>query len=69
MNYENEKLANSIIGNDFLAKNITLPKLNEGDLLIIKNTGAYGVVLASGFPGKQIPSEVLIKSSGELRKI
>ena len=61
--------ANTVLQNDFLAKNITLPKLNEGDVLIIKNTGAYGIVMASGFPGKKIPSEVLIKSSGELCKI
>lgn len=56
--------ANTVLQCDFLAKNIFLPKVCEGDILIIRNTGAYGIVMASGFPGKQLPNEVLIDSHG-----
>lgn len=59
--------ANSVLQNDFLAKNKLLPTLHEGDILIIRNTGAYGIVMATGFPGKRIPDEVMIYKDGDVR--
>lgn len=34
---------------DFLAKNISLPQLQSGDLLLIKSAGAYGFSMASNY--------------------
>ena len=34
---------------DFLAKDISLPKMNKGDILVFKNAGAYGFVMASNY--------------------
>ena len=53
---------NTVLQSDFLGRNRQLPKVEEGDILAIKNTGAYGIVMASGFPGKELPKEVLVSS-------
>ncbi|MCX6748899.1 MAG: hypothetical protein NT076_04815 [Candidatus Pacearchaeota archaeon] len=52
---------NSVLQDDFLGKDRVLKEVKEGDLLIIRDVGAYGAVMASGFPGrnKQV-KEVLI---------
>jgi len=34
---------------DFLAKNIELPELDSGDLLVVKSAGAYGFTMASNY--------------------
>lgn len=51
---------NSVLQNDFLGRNITLEEVSEGDYLVIKKVGAYGIVMASGFPGKELPKQILI---------
>lgn len=52
--------ANSVLQNDFLAEDRMLPKTVEGDLAAILNTGAYGTVMASHFPGTKKPGEIFI---------
>jgi len=60
---------NTVLQSDFLGRDRQLPKLNEGDILAIKNTGAYGIVMASGFPGKELPREVLVSSDKQAHLI
>ena len=45
---------------DILAKNRLIPTVREGDILAIKNTGAYGMSMASRFNGRLLPAEVLV---------
>ena len=45
---------------DILIKDITLPKLNEGDLLCIYNTGAYGYSMSSNYNRVLKPAAVLV---------
>jgi diaminopimelate decarboxylase len=45
---------------DFFARDHELPLVNEGDLLAILDTGAYGMVLASNYNTRMRPAEVLI---------
>jgi diaminopimelate decarboxylase len=45
---------------DFLARDRELPTTNEGDLLAVLDTGAYGMVLASNYNTRPRPAEVLI---------
>lgn len=45
---------------DFLARDRELPLINEGDLLAILDTGAYGSVLASNYNTRGRPAEVLV---------
>ena len=71
--HEIENISNSkgkgqkatIVGNicessDVFAKNRILPLVREGDILALRDTGAYGFSMASRFNGKFLPAEVLV---------
>ena len=45
---------------DILIKDITLPKLNEGDILCVYNTGAYGYSMSSNYNRVLKPAAVLV---------
>lgn len=45
---------------DFLARNRKLAKGNEGDLLAVLDTGAYGMVLSSNYNTRPRPAEVMV---------
>ena len=51
---------------DFLAKNVELEAI-EGDILAIRNVGAYGFVMASNYNSRLRPCEILI--DGDKTKI
>jgi diaminopimelate decarboxylase len=55
---------------DFFARDRELPRVEEGDLLAILDTGAYGMVLASNYNTRPRPAEVLVtgKSSKLIRR-
>jgi diaminopimelate decarboxylase len=55
---------------DFFARDRNLPALNEGDLLAILDTGAYGMVLASNYNTRPRAAEVLVdgKSAKVIRR-
>ncbi|MBT8393283.1 MAG: hypothetical protein HKO81_00930 [Flavobacteriaceae bacterium] len=54
---------NTVLQNDFLGRDRKLEEVKEGEFLIVKNVGAYGIVMASGFPGKKLPNQILISKS------
>ncbi|MGA3286201.1 MAG: hypothetical protein ABSD46_02110 [Bacteroidota bacterium] len=54
---------NTVLQNDFLGRNRILEDVKEDDFLLIKNVGAYGSVMASGFPGKRLPKQILINKN------
>ena len=65
----NKKIDNSLTytvagpiceSSDIFIKNILLPEQILGDILIIKNTGAYGKVMSSTYNTRSLPSEILI---------
>ncbi len=45
---------------DIFIKNILLSKQSMGDILVIKNTGAYGKVMSSTYNTRSLPSEILV---------
>ncbi len=45
---------------DIFVRDILLPKQSMGDILIIKNTGAYGKVMSSTYNTRSLPAEVLV---------
>jgi diaminopimelate decarboxylase len=55
---------------DFFARDRELPVLDEGDLLAILDTGAYGMVLTSNYNTRPRPAEILVagKSSRMIRR-
>jgi diaminopimelate decarboxylase len=46
---------------DILARNVKLPELVPGDLLVIEGTGAYGAVMASTYNTRLPVAEVMVK--------
>jgi diaminopimelate decarboxylase len=46
---------------DFFARDRKLPRLEEGDLLAILDTGAYGMALASNYNTRPRPAELLVQ--------
>lgn len=53
---------------DFLARGRSLPDLRPGELVVIKDVGAYGYAMASNYNSRGRPAEVLIHR-GEARLI
>jgi diaminopimelate decarboxylase len=46
---------------DFFARDRELPHVEEGDLLAMLDTGAYGMALASNYNSRPRPAEVLVR--------
>lgn len=61
--------ANTVLQDDVIGEDRQMPQVKEGDLLAIQNAGAYGAVMASGFPGKNLPDEILIKKDGKIIRL
>lgn len=55
--------------NDKFAIQRPLPPIDEGDLLVIQDTGAHGHAMGFNYNGKLRPQELLLCSSGEVRLI
>ena len=47
---------------DIFAKQISLPKQKVGNLIFIKDTGAYGKVMASNYNSRGLPVEILVNN-------
>lgn len=63
-NYSGESRKYTVVGNicetDTLGSDRSLNEVREGDLLVIKNAGAYGYSMASNYNSRFRPAEVLI---------
>jgi len=46
---------------DFFALEREMPELQEGDLLAIMSSGAYGFVMSSNYNSRPLPAEVLVR--------
>ena len=55
--------------NDKFAINRVLPKLSEGDLIVIHDTGAHGHSMGFNYNGKLRSSELLLRDNGEVVQI
>jgi diaminopimelate decarboxylase len=49
---------------DTFATQRDLPVLAAGELVVIRDTGAYGAVMASGYNSRPLIAEVLVRGSG-----
>ncbi|QLH75155.1 MAG: diaminopimelate decarboxylase [Methanomassiliicoccales archaeon] len=45
---------------DFIAKDRRLPKVSEGDIIVVYDTGAYGFSMCSNYNARGKPAEVLV---------
>lgn len=58
---------NLCTGTDVIAKDIELPKLKCGDVVVISNAGSYAAVLSPmQFASLEKPAQILVKSDGEI---
>lgn len=55
--------------NDKFAIQRTLPKVSDGDLLAIHDTGAHGIAMGFNYNGNLRPKELLLTSDGSVRLI
>jgi diaminopimelate decarboxylase len=53
----------------YLARARELPRLIEGDLIAIRDAGAYCFSMASSYNSRRLPAEVMVDESGEERLI
>ncbi|MAI61606.1 MAG: diaminopimelate decarboxylase [Micavibrio sp. TMED27] len=64
-NRDLEKVSYDVVGpvcetGDTFSTGRSLPLMNEGDLAVIKSTGAYGFCMASNYNTRPMPAEVLV---------
>jgi diaminopimelate decarboxylase len=45
---------------DIFCRDVSLPQLNEGDLLVFKDCGAYGYTMSSNYNGRPRPAEIVV---------
>jgi diaminopimelate decarboxylase len=62
---EGESIACDIVGpvcesSDTLGKNRLLPPMEVGDLVVVRDTGAYGAIMASNYNRRPIAAEALV---------
>jgi diaminopimelate decarboxylase len=55
--------------NDKFAIDRTLPKVEEGDILVIHDTGAHGYAMGFNYNGKLRSAELLLKPDGSVKQI
>ena len=48
---------------DIFSKNVFMPTAEEGDILIFKDAGAYGYVMASNYNNRPRPAEIMVDNS------
>ena len=53
----------------FFAHDRKMPPVNAGDILVIKDAGAYGFSMASNYNSRPLPAEILITSDDEYKLI
>ncbi len=60
-NKSNVNICGQICENsDILSKGVFMPKAEEGDIVVIRDAGAYGYVMASNYNNRPRPAEVLV---------
>lgn len=55
--------------NDKFAIQRPLPEIQDGDLLIIHDTGAHGHAMGFNYNGRLRPQELLLGADGQVRRI
>ena len=70
--HEQEKV--TIVGNvcesgDYLGRDRILPKVRKGDILLVRDTGAYSFSMASNYNSMSRPIELLLQADGRVKLI
>lgn len=62
LTYNTDICGNTTFSRDYLGRDLKLPALEEGDLIAILDSGAYGYAMSSHFLHRPRPAEVLIEN-------
>lgn len=54
---------------DRMATDITLPRIHDGDTVIVHDTGAHGIAMGFNYNGRTRPKELLLCANGTVRLI
>jgi diaminopimelate decarboxylase len=54
---------------DRMATDITLPRIHDGDTVIVHDTGAHGIAMGFNYNGRMRPKELLLCADGSVRLI
>jgi len=57
---------NTTHSRDFIARDVRLPHLAKGDLLVLRDVGAYGYAMSSHFLNRPRPAEVVLDGDDEV---
>lgn len=61
-------VGNLCTANDIIAKDITLPKLKIGDVIVMTNAGSYASVLSpKQFAAQTPPAEIFLDIKGQVK--
>jgi diaminopimelate decarboxylase len=68
--FDDQRVKTTIVGpvcetTDVLARDVSLPPLQSGDLVAILDAGAYGMVMASNYNARPRPPEVVVADDGK----
>ncbi len=68
---EKPSIVADVVGNlcessDVIGSNRMLPRVSEGDILAVMNTGAYCYSMASNYNSRLLPAEILVRKSGKV---
>ncbi len=68
LHFTKKKMKADVVGpvcetGDFFALNRSIPYFKQGDYLIIKSAGAYGMSMASRYNSRPLPAEVLVDNN------
>jgi len=63
-----------VVGNycesgDVIARSVSLPPVEEGDIIAVMNAGAYGFSMSSNYNLRPRPAEVIVRKSGKAELI
>ena len=66
--FHDETVVADVVGpicesSDFFARQRAIPAAEEGELLAVMSSGAYGAVMSSNYNGRLRPAEVLVSGS------
>ena len=58
-------MGNLCTASDVIARDVTLPRLQRGDLVVVKNAGSYGAVLSPmQFSSQPPPAQLFLSRDG-----
>lgn len=66
---QSDVVGSTTYSRDYLGKGLSLPRVEEGDVLVFRDSGSYCYSMMTRFLGQTMPNEVLVDRHGNARLI